>query len=142
MGERVGCEVKLILPWPPSPNHYYRSMVMRGPKPRAMTYISEEGKAFQNNVKASIWKSLKAVPTKIMGRLSVTVTLYQPNARSIDIDNRLKPLLDSLTKSGVWEDDSQIDCLQISRGPISRTNPRCEVTIEVIKPAEKELFPE
>ena len=107
-----------------------------------MTYISDEGKEFQKNVKISIWELLKAAPEKFMGRLSVSVTLYQPNARSIDIDNRLKPLLDSLTKSGVWEDDSQIDCLQISRGPISRTNPRCEVTIEVIKPAEKELFPE
>ena len=51
----------------------------------------------------------------LTGRLRVELLLYPPDRRRRDIDNYAKSLLDSLTKAGVWEDDSQIDELTIKR---------------------------
>lgn len=35
----------------------------------------------------------------------MTLRLFPPHNRNYDIDNRIKPTLDSLTKSGLWIDD-------------------------------------
>ena len=134
--------ISLVLPWPVSINAYWASRVIKVKgKPMATTYVTAKGVQFQKDVRAAVLEQL-GQHKKLDGRLSVVMKFHQPTARTCDISNFVKTTEDALTKAGVWEDDSQIDCLQISRGPISRTNPRCEVTIEVIKPAEKELFPE
>jgi len=41
-----------------------------------------------------------------------------PDKRRRDLDNLPKALLDGLTHSGIWDDDSQIDDLRIMRGEI------------------------
>jgi len=62
-------------------------------------------------------------------RLEVRIELFPPDNRRRDIDNYTKCVLDSLTKSGVWEDDSQIDKLTIIR----RTNEnKCLISINEI----------
>lgn len=51
----------------------------------------------------------------IPGRLSVLIRCYPPDRRARDLDNLGKTLLDSLTKAGLWKDDSQIDRLTFER---------------------------
>lgn len=49
------------------------------------------------------------------GRLAVRIALFPPDYRKRDIDNVLKPLLDACEHAGCYENDSQIDELQINR---------------------------
>ena len=55
---------------------------------------------------------------KVVGRLSVTIAAPMPDRRRRDLDNLLKCALDCLTKAGIWEDDSTIDVLTITRGDV------------------------
>ena len=48
-------------------------------------------------------------------RLHVIINLHPPTKRVFDCDNFAKACCDSLTKAGVWNDDSQIDHLEIVR---------------------------
>lgn len=60
-------------------------------------------------------RPVPAFPLK--GRLSVTIGAAPPDNNRRDLDNLLKACLDGLQKAGVYEDDSQIDVLQIVRKP-------------------------
>ena len=59
------------------------------------------------------------------------VYLYPPDKRKRDVDNVLKPLLDALEHAGVYENDSQIDKLCITRMEV-KPQGLCDVTISVI----------
>ena len=67
------------------------------------------------------------------GRLAVRVTVCPPDHRRRDIDNVQKALLDALAKGGAYRDDSQIDRLEVERGPVT---PGGKVLVEItrIKP--------
>lgn len=97
--------VTLELPWPPSVNHYYRHV---GPR----VLISREGRNYRevvaNRIKAEGIK-------KLMGDVEVSIHLYPPDKRRRDVDNVLKCLLDTLTAGELYEDDSQIKTLHISK---------------------------
>lgn len=41
-----------------------------------------------------------------------------PDRRRRDIDNLLKACFDSITHAGIWQDDSQVDRIEIERGDI------------------------
>ncbi len=110
--------MKLTLPMPPSINHYWR-------RHGHIVHVSAEGKKFAKDVAALIGIG----GPKLAGRINLSVTLHYGSRRTIDLDNRLKPLCDALTKAGVWEDDSQIDDLRIVRGPVDKANPRIEIEI-------------
>jgi crossover junction endodeoxyribonuclease RusA len=98
------------LPWPPSVNHYWRHVRIG----RAIrVHISQEGAAYRRDVR-SICKVYR-VP-RVEGRLTVAVSVVAPDKRKRDLDNLLKGLLDALCHAGVYEDDSQIDQLTITRG--------------------------
>ena len=56
----------------------------------------------------------------LTGRLAVDIELYPPNRMKIDIDNRIKALLDVMERAGVYEDDSQIDKLTVERREIEK----------------------
>ena len=45
---------------------------------------------------------------RITGDIEVIIEWYLKNDKMTDIDNPTKPLLDYLTKAGVWEDDRKI----------------------------------
>lgn len=48
------------------------------------------------------------VRRKLTSDIELTVEYYLKGKRSLDVDNLLKGLLDSITHAGVWEDDKQV----------------------------------
>jgi crossover junction endodeoxyribonuclease RusA len=109
--------VQLTLPWPPSVNRYWRSVpVGRGRGVRVL--ISREGRAFRRDAVARLARFRRRGP--LCGRLDVRVELCAPTRRALDIDNRLKALLDAMQHAGVYRDDGQIDRLLVERGPVTR----------------------
>lgn len=99
-------EYRLILPYPPSNNQYYRHS-------RGRNYISEKGKQYAKAVNDIIQSQDLAL--KLPVSLSVTIYAAPPDKRIRDLDNLSKGVLDALTKAGFWLDDSQIDKLTINR---------------------------
>jgi len=70
-----------------------------------------------------------------VGRLAVDIYVNPPDKRKRDLDNIPKALLDALTHAGIWEDDSQIDQLTITRGPVIKQG-LAIVTIQDYKSSE------
>lgn len=100
----------ILLPWPPSVNHYWRSITQKG---RAMVLISEAGRKYRADVKRRAWEfGLKTM----FGPLSIDIVARQPDRRRRDLDNLLKATLDSLTHSGIIEDDSQFHKITLQWG--------------------------
>lgn len=97
----------LNLPFPPSVNTYYR----RGAH---ATYMSKQGRDYKKAVAEYISQS--NTPKLGTARLSLEIVLWPKDKRKYDIDNRIKALLDSLQDAGVFDDDEQIDQINIYRG--------------------------
>lgn len=104
--------IYLTLAHPPTANTYYR-------RSGHIMHISKRGKQFALSVTADVLNQL-GKPPKLTGRLSVLLRVNAPDKRKRDIDNVVKPSLDALTKAGVWQDDSQLDDIQILRGEIRK----------------------
>ena len=105
--------IELTLPWSPSVNHYWRNV---GGK----VLVSAEGRKYQRKVSdlVSVERYMRRVPLKpYTGRLAVRIEAAPPDRRRRDIDNLNKCVLDSITKAGIWLDDSQVDELTILRLP-------------------------
>jgi crossover junction endodeoxyribonuclease RusA len=101
---------QLRVPFPPTTNLHYRSIV-RGMK--AVVLVSKEGREYTRSVGRALAGEFWRVGQE--ARLSVAVDLYPTITNPFDVDNRLKPLLDSITQAGIWPDDSQIDDLRVRR---------------------------
>lgn len=93
------------LPWPPSVNHYYRHV---GTK----VLISREGRKYREMIVAR-FRSENLDPFRCPVELSIE--LYPPDRRRRDADNSLKCLLDAFTHGGLYEDDSQIYRLVVTK---------------------------
>jgi len=93
------------LPYPPTINHYYGQ---RGNH----RFITKKGKDFRLAVQEVVAEQSIKTMTK---RISIGICLYPPDKRRRDIDNPQKSLFDALTHAGVWEDDSQVDLLEVRR---------------------------
>lgn len=107
VGANQGSEGAIVLPWPPSVNHYWRR------SKNGMMHISAEGVAFREAVG---WNALQQkAPRQLAGDLIVDIEAFMPDRRRRDLDNILKALLDALTHAGVWLDDSQIVDLRIRK---------------------------
>ncbi|RCX05872.1 MULTISPECIES: RusA family crossover junction endodeoxyribonuclease [Kosakonia] len=118
--------MKLILPFPPSVNSYWRAP-NKGPL-KGRHLISEAGRKFRSEACAAIIDQLRRLPKPSTQPAAVEILLYPPDSRNRDIDNYNKALLDSLTHAGVWEDDSQVKRLLVEWGPVVKGG-RVEITI-------------
>lgn len=97
--------ISIALPWPPSTNHMYARNRNGGVR------LTKKAQDYVQMVRVI------APGHHAMGRLYVLLMVSEPDRRRRDLDNLQKVLLDSLTKAGVWADDSQIDDLRIVRLP-------------------------
>ena len=113
--------VKLTLPFPPTLNH---NVGRNG----ARYYKNDDYRRFQRHVG---WLWLKAKPPKWnpSARYAVAIELIYDSKRRYDVDNRVKPILDTFTKVGVWRDDVQVDMIAVFRGELDKARPRANVTI-------------
>lgn len=110
--------VRLILPFPPSANAYWRHVGGR-------VLLSREARAYRERCRfaaALQWKH-----AVVEGELRVRADVYFPDRRG-DLTNREKQLLDALNGC-VWVDDSQIYDWRMVRH-LDKQNPRVEMTIE------------
>ena len=97
--------MKLVLPFPPSVNTYWRAP-NKGPL-KGRHLISEKGRAYQSAECAAIIEQLRCLPKPSSSPAAVEILLFPPDARRRDIDNYNKALFDALTHAGIWEDDSR-----------------------------------
>lgn len=93
-------------------NHYWRSP-SRG-RLAGRHLISESGRQFRTDAIAAVCEQGRPVQP-LSCRVRVEVAAYPPDRRRRDLDNLLKPLLDSLVHADVIRDDSLIDDLRIYR---------------------------
>ena len=110
--------MKLILPFPPSVNTYWRH-----PNKGAFagkSLISAAGRKFQSAACTAIVEQLRRLPKPTSAPASVEIVLFPPDNRIRDLDNYNKALFDALTHAGVWEDDSQVKRMLVEWGRLSR----------------------
>jgi len=99
--------VKLTLPYPPSVNTYWRANGKR-------RYISKEGVEFADAVKKIVNESGSIrFGDKLV---AMSIMIHPRSKRKFDLDNTLKAILDALMKAGMYDDDSQIEFIEIARG--------------------------
>jgi crossover junction endodeoxyribonuclease RusA len=112
--------ISITLPYPPTVNHY---------KKVGRTITTKRGKIFQQKINSpqtnrffyEVWlkiqtlKAQEGLKSFDDDTISVEVYIYPPDKRKRDIDNPIKPLLDSLQKAGMYNDDNQIARLLITR---------------------------
>ena len=114
--------IELILPYPPSVNHYKtvgRLRTTASGKTYQARINSDETKRFYYEV----WLKVQQMKAKyelipIMDAsvaLSVEIDLYPATNHRQDIDNRVKAILDALVRSQVFPDDSQVARLLVQR---------------------------
>lgn len=99
--------IRLELPYPPSVNSYWLANGHR-------RYISKEGVAFTQAVDFIVKQSgAKSFEEK---KVAISVMIHPRSRRKFDLDNTLKAILDALMKAGMYNDDSQIEYIEIARG--------------------------
>lgn len=80
-------------------------------------FVSHAGKEFQADVRGVI--KARKLSLKLDCPVKVGIILRPPNRVRRDLDNHGgKALLDSLTKAGLWLDDSLVHELCIKWGPV------------------------
>ena len=109
-----GCDTggRIVLPWPPSANRYYRAP-SRGPL-AGRHLLSEEGRQYRSAVASlAVAHRWPRIPAGSLVRMDVEA--WMPDRRRRDLDNTLKATQDALAHAGVLSDDAQIDDLRVAR---------------------------
>lgn len=113
--------MKLTLPYPPSVNNYWRSIVISG---RGRVVLSREARTYKKRV-GDLCALAGVRP--LDGPVHLVLHAYRPRKVG-DIDGTLKATLDAL-QGFAYLNDSQIVKLEAERFD-DKHNPRMEVTIE------------
>lgn len=114
--------INLTLPWPPTVNTMFPS------GNRGRRFLSDRGKKYVVAVGYAFMQQVGRRHNTMTGRVGYRVRMMPPDRRVRDLSNCLKALEDSLTKCGVWLDDSQVDDGHFTRGPVVKGG-RVEVEI-------------
>lgn len=112
----------LQLPLPPSVNTYWRNF-------RGRTILSKGGRDYKLAVQEYV--TVNKIPSFGDARLQAIITIFPRDRRSIDLDNRLKGIFDSLQDAGVFDDDGQFDKIEIARGSI-KTGGGCTIVVATL----------
>jgi crossover junction endodeoxyribonuclease RusA len=120
--------VKLIVPYPPSSNRYWRHIVMRG---RAITLLSREAREYKKEVSLML-----SGIQPLSGAIRFTATVFRPR-RAGDLMNREKVLSDALQGFAFHDDKQIVESHWYLRD--DKDNPRVEVEVDVID-GTRELF--
>lgn len=67
--------------------------------------------------------------------MKITMLLRPRDARKIDLDNRIKAVLDALEHAGIFENDYQVDHVEMIRGEKMKGG-ALHVLIEEVNPSE------
>ena len=78
-------------------------------------YLTDEAEAYRDEV-ALMYDG----PHYTEERLRLSVILCPPTRYRVDLDNRIKPLLDALQAAKAFTDDEQIDELIAIRGQVGK----------------------
>lgn len=116
-------EIRLVLPYPPSTNTAWRSIVIKG---QSRVLLSKEGRIYKQEV-AAICAKAGIVP--LVGPVSFRAFVYRPR-KAGDLSNRIKVLEDAL-EGFAYENDNQIVHLDWWRFD-DKVSPRVEVTIRSV----------
>jgi crossover junction endodeoxyribonuclease RusA len=111
---------QLVLPYPPSANVYWRTALVKG---RPQTYVSEQGKAYREEVQKLCAAAGVACFT---GGTSLRVAIFRPR-RAGDASNRIKVLEDALRELVYADDDQNVE-VWVRRFD-DAADPRVEVTV-------------
>lgn len=118
-------DVFFDLPLPPSINHLYPTMGKR-------RVLSEDGKRWYAKAIYAIREQTRGLLVFPDHRVQMQLWITFPDKRQCDLDNRIKAVLDSCTKAGVWTDDSQVDELHIYRCKPDKEHAGAKVMISAI----------
>jgi len=114
--------VKLVLPYPPSANRYWKTWRGRAVK-------SPEAKAYTLTVSA-LCKAARTRP--LDGPVVVSVHVFRPLRRG-DLDNRIKVTLDSLRGHAFADDDQVVELHAYRYDDKARPRVEVEVTTAVLE---------
>ena len=114
------------LPMPPSLNDYYGHSSPSAH--RVIKYVKTKGKEYRINTKKYILSNNLNIQANVPLKMEILL-IFNTN-RKQDIDNRLKCLLDALTYSEVYEDDSLIYDLHIVKQIIKSSNQEVIITLQ------------
>lgn len=126
-------KLEMIVPIPPSVNNCYTNGHGHGRR-----VLTAEGRGYKATVEALLLYKARtsggfelAIGRKD-ARIGLTLRLYFPNRQRRDISNCIKLLEDALAECLCF-DDCRVDRLLVERAGIDKADPRCEVTIEVLR---------
>ena len=107
-------DYKFEMPWPPTVNHYHQPVRM-GKGVRIVK--GQEAKQYAKDCEKWL-RDLGLENEKIPEdkKLSMKLILHPPTLRKYDVDNRTKGIMDALSNSNFYADDSQVERLTIEKG--------------------------
>ena len=94
---------------PPTANRMWR-------RNRRGMYLTDEARTFV----AEVAFAVRGARVPESWKYCAVEIVVEPRRRSGDVDNRIKPTLDALTKCGFWKDDDMVAFVSCCFGPVNR----------------------